>query len=61
MKISDVISKLEKYKKELGDVNLLFLNGDGQSSWVSDFNPTIKKQKIWPMKESGYTITHDGY
>lgn len=55
MKISEVIERLQKYQRKLGDVELLYDEDDGRSSWSCGFMPQISE------KRKGYFIDHAAY
>lgn len=61
MKISEVIKILEREQKIHGDVDLSYENGDGHSSWISDFQPVLRYHQPWPAKSKIWTFNHNGY
>lgn len=57
MRVSELISKLEKFKKEHGDVLLYAERDDGRSSWVSPANLSIEYKGRYPnFKDKKYVI-----
>lgn len=45
MKITDIITELQKAKTKYGDVQLYTENDDGRSTWVSLFQPVVTISK----------------
>lgn len=48
MKISEIITMLEEYKKKHGDVVLHSEKDDGRSSWVSPAKVLVEERGYWP-------------
>lgn len=57
MRVSELITILEKFKKEHGDVLLYAERDDGHSSWVSPANLSIEYKGRYPnFNDKKYVI-----
>lgn len=57
MRVSELISKLEKFKQEHDDVLLYSEKEDGRSSWISPANLSIEYKGRYPnFKDKKYVI-----
>ncbi len=61
MKISEIISYLEKKKEEIGDVPIYTLSDDGRSTWVSGYEPQLVYEKHWQSKVKLWFVQDKGW